>query len=238
MGSSHPNYPRLSGNQGWTKEMDNARRDWRDRGGEFCVAYAKALPKKRKDVIGSPYIRLKSGYGERLDNFVDRVEEREHCEDSFVGLSELRSDITALRVYMDQLRSTDISMLWGQVPLPEMLALVSSTKLKRDGPTTEFVRDDEQVSVEALAELQSLEESIVHATLERSHMETSMIDTSGICPSDSTILPHDVSGTNAPVDATLLLHNLDMQGKVQDERKGESLKCSRFYRALRIVAKN
>ncbi|WMV33224.1 hypothetical protein MTR67_026609 [Solanum verrucosum] len=60
------------------------------------------------------------------------------------------------------------------------------------------------VSAEALAKLRSLEESIVQAMLERSHLKISAIGTRGICLSESTIPPSNMPSNNSPIEATLL----------------------------------
>ncbi|KAL3344044.1 hypothetical protein AABB24_023465 [Solanum stoloniferum] len=56
--------------------------------------------------------------------------------------------------------------------------------------------EDEQRIAATLSELQYLEETMVHATLERSLEDTSAVGTSGVF-SDSTIPPINVSGTDA-----------------------------------------
>lgn len=72
--------------------------------------------------------------------------------------------------------------------------------------------DDKQVNAKALAELQSMEESIVHVSLERSRLETFEIGTSEVCSSYSTHRPPNVSGTDAPIDTTILTPHLDVTG--------------------------
>lgn len=54
MGVSHPNYPRLGGNQGWIKERDNGLKDWRDRGGNWRYLEVE------KDIYIQPHDRPKT----------------------------------------------------------------------------------------------------------------------------------------------------------------------------------
>uniref|UniRef100_M1DQK3 Polyprotein protein n=1 Tax=Solanum tuberosum TaxID=4113 RepID=M1DQK3_SOLTU len=145
----------------------------------------------------------------------------------------MRGELATLRVNVDQLRSTDILMLWGDVPLLNVPASISPMmprskpplsvqqggidgrvatdedervvdELVKETDEDELKRDeDEHGIVQTLTELEDTKEMIVQATLERSIWETSATDTSGVS-SDSTIPPSDVQGTNAQVDVTLL----------------------------------
>uniref|UniRef100_M1D872 Uncharacterized protein n=1 Tax=Solanum tuberosum TaxID=4113 RepID=M1D872_SOLTU len=74
-------------------------------------------------------------YGESLDNLIARVEECVRYDGSFVGLTESSSDVAALRVEVDQLRSKSISMLWGEVHLPQIPYVVPSTKFRGAKPS-------------------------------------------------------------------------------------------------------
>ncbi|KAH0746039.1 hypothetical protein KY285_007696 [Solanum tuberosum] len=124
---------------------------------------------------------------QRLDNLITRVEERECCEGSSARLLEIKSDIAARRVDVDQLR--------------------------RDGPTgvaEKLVGDEsEQVEDEGDDDLatETNEEEFM-----RNDEHTFAICSSGVYSLDSTIPPPDVSGTNARDDVTLLPPTLDVPG--------------------------
>ncbi|KAK6778057.1 hypothetical protein RDI58_024775 [Solanum bulbocastanum] len=82
----------------------------------------------------------------------------------------------------------DILMLWGDVPLP---AIMPPTETKGDGPSgtvrLSIVDGSKQVNPKALAELQSIEESIVHVILERPRLETFEISISKVYDEYSSV---------------------------------------------------
>jgi len=55
----------------------------------------------------------------RLDDLTTRLEAREEVEGSFGALDAMQYKITTLRVEVVQFQSMDISMLWGDVSLPD-----------------------------------------------------------------------------------------------------------------------
>uniref|UniRef100_M1DY13 Polyprotein protein n=1 Tax=Solanum tuberosum TaxID=4113 RepID=M1DY13_SOLTU len=108
--------------------------------------------------------------------------------------------------------STDVRASRLENKVLDMIAAVIEASIypvqRIDGPTgvAEKLVGDESEQVE------DEEESIVHATLERSGRETFAICSSGVYSLDSTIPPPDVSGTNARDDVTLLPPTLDVPG--------------------------
>lgn len=58
-------------------------------------------------------------HGERLVNLKTRLEAREKVEGSLDFQSMMSAEIGTLKVYVNQLRSMDISLLWGEVTCPD-----------------------------------------------------------------------------------------------------------------------
>lgn len=141
-------------------------------------------------------------------------------------LTKLRGKINTLRVDVDQLRSTNICMLCGEVRFPDMLEVVLPFEMRVDvldgivellvdvddkignddvvqeTNEDEFLRTNEHLRTNTLIELQEIEESIVHVMMERSCLKTSLVGTYGVS-SDSTITHTNVQGTNTLIDTTM-----------------------------------
>jgi len=76
------------------------------------------------------------------------MEEREKSEGSSTELTMMREDINTFRARVDQLKSLDITMLWGEVPLSDVVLPfepredVPSSVAKQSDDVTDEVGDD------------------------------------------------------------------------------------------------
>ncbi|KAH0702075.1 hypothetical protein KY285_016353 [Solanum tuberosum] len=124
---------------------------------------------------------------------------QEMAEGSSGTLDTMRDEVATLRVEVVQLQSTDISMLWGEVPLPyapvpmpEMLSLVP--------PSSEQPKVSMHVYSIDVDESEKADDDL--ATLERSLQETSEVGSSGVT-TDPTLPPTVEMGTDALVEPSM-----------------------------------
>ncbi|WMV32550.1 hypothetical protein MTR67_025935 [Solanum verrucosum] len=82
-----------------------------------------------------PYVSTWASYKERLDNLTTRMEAREKTQGSSVELNAMRGHISTLRIDVDQLRSIDISILWGEVPSLDTPKFVPTSKPRVKSPS-------------------------------------------------------------------------------------------------------
>ncbi|XP_049372825.1 uncharacterized protein LOC125837795 [Solanum verrucosum] len=82
-------------------------------------------------------------YGVRLDNLTATLEVRAKAKGRSEVIATMRGEIGTLRADVDQLRSTDISMLWGEVPLHDVSMSIPSTM-----PNSERLFDIADIGVE------------------------------------------------------------------------------------------
>lgn len=75
----------------------------------------------------------------------------------------------------------------------------------------EFLRVDLERITEMLTDLHEIQETMVQSTIDRSHLETFAVGTSGIS-SDSIVTSIDMQGTDALIYATLQLSVTDLSG--------------------------
>lgn len=86
-------------------------------------------------------------HGVRLDNFTTRLVAKQKSKGSYSVIDTMRVELSSLKVHAHQLRSTDMSMIWGEVFLPNVF--FSMTLMI---PFSEYVDDEERANDELAEE--------------------------------------------------------------------------------------
>uniref|UniRef100_M1DNJ8 Integrase core domain containing protein n=1 Tax=Solanum tuberosum TaxID=4113 RepID=M1DNJ8_SOLTU len=90
----------------------------------------------------------------RLDDLSTRIEAQEKAKGSFGALETMRAEIAALRAEVVQLQPTDISMLWGKFPLPDVLVYEPEVDVHNEIVAEDkSERTEEELVEETLTEL-------------------------------------------------------------------------------------
>uniref|UniRef100_M1B5N6 Polyprotein protein n=1 Tax=Solanum tuberosum TaxID=4113 RepID=M1B5N6_SOLTU len=116
----------------------------------------------------------------------------------------IMTEIDVLRVDVDQLRSTDISMLWGEVPLPD-----APKSMPTSMPSGELPQSvDEQLSEDDILVDDSIERDADKADdnlAKKTNKEELWREEDEQRIADSTIPPINVSGTDALFEPPVII---------------------------------